>query len=429
MAVIIVFGLLFVLLALGLWMGAALMVVGFLALNVFSPHSPGMIMATITWTANNSYALTCLPLFLLMGDILYHSALSENIFAASAPWFSRVPGRLLHANILACTMFAAISGSSAATTATIGKITLREFKKRNYDSSLSIGSLAGAGTLGLLIPPSIILIVYGSLTGQSVGRLFMAGIIPGLIVAMLLSGYIAIRATLRAEIAPTTEQYTWKDRIYSLPKLLPAFSIIFLVLGGLYLGWFTPTEAAAIGVAGALVVSYASRRLNYKVLVNSVKAALETTCMILLIYTGAALLTTAVAYPGIPEKIAEGITAWGLSRYAVLIIFGAFYLMLGCLFEGVSMLVMTLPIVFPTIVGLGFDPIWFGIYITILIEVAQITPPVGINLYVIQNLTGRDIGEIIKATVPFFFLLLAGVTIITIWPQLALWLPQIMRGH
>lgn len=423
----IIFSTLFILLACGLWIGVALAISGMMAIILFTPYEQGDVLATIAWTANNSYALTCLPLFIFMGELLYRSALSDQIFSGSAPWFTRIPGRLLHSNVLACTVFAAISGSSAATTATIGRITVPEFEKRRYDRSLSIGSLAGAGTLGLLIPPSIVLIVYGSLTGKSIGRLFMAGMIPGLVIAMLFSSYIAIRGLIRPEIAPSAEQYSWRDRFSSLPKLLPALSIIGVVLGGIYMGWFTPTEAAAIGVAGAIVVSLVSRRLNGKVLVDSLGGAMGTTCMIMLIMTGAALLTTAVEYLGIPSKLAATIAGWGVSRYFVLILFGLFYLILGCFFDGVSMLVMTLPIVYPTVTGLGFDPIWFGVYVTILIEVAQITPPVGFNLYVIQNLTKRDIGEIVKSTIPFFFLLLVGVIIITIWPQLALWLPEMMR--
>jgi tripartite ATP-independent transporter DctM subunit len=423
-AIIIV--ILFVLLASGLWIGVSLAVTGIVAVILFTHYDPGRALATVAWSINRSYAITCLPLFIFMGELLYRSAISEQIFSALAPWLACIPGRLLHCNIVGCTIFAAICGSSAATTATIGKISVTELKKRGYDISIVTGSLAGAGTLGIMIPPSIPMILYGTLTGVSVGDLFMAGIIPGLLIAGLFSSYIAIRALTHSSIAPTEEEYSWRDRFLSLPKILPTSVIIIAVLGGIYSGVVTPTEAASVGVAASLLLLISSRRLTGKVLKDSLSGTLSTTCMIMLIVTGAVYLTSAVEYIGIPTMISEAVIGSLVSPLAVMILLAFFYLILGCFFDGASMLVMTLPVVFPTVTGLGFDPIWFGIFLIIMIEEAQITPPVGFNLFVIQNLSNRKIGEIVKSTIPFFLLLLIAVVIIYVWPQVATWLPSMM---
>ena len=424
--VAIVIVILFVLLASGLWIGVSLAVAGIVAVILFTHYDPGRALATVAWSINRTYAITCLPLFIFMGELLYRSAISEQIFSALAPWLVRIPGRLLHCNILGCTIFAAISGSSAATTATIGKISIAELKRRGYDISLATGSLAGAGTLGIMIPPSIPMILYGTLTGVSVGELFMAGVIPGLLIAGLFSSYISIRALLRSEIAPSAEKYSWRDRFASLPKLLPTMTIIIAVLGGIYSGVVTPTEAASIGVAASLLFLISSRRLTRKVMVDALRGTVSTTCMILLIVTGAVYLTSAVEYIGIPKKLSEAVIGSLVSPYAVITVLAFFYLILGCFFDGASMLVMTLPIVFPTVTGLGFDAVWFGIFLIIMIEEAQITPPVGFNLFVLQNISNREIGQIVKATMPFFFLMVLAAVIITVWPQVALWLPSMM---
>lgn len=424
-------GLLFLLLGGGVWIAIALALTGTISLLIFTNVPAGILLATAAWTTNNNWALSALPLFILMGELLQQTRVSEQLFTALTPWVNRLPGRLLHVNVLACTMFAAVSGSSAATTAAVGKITLPEFARLNYDRSLTLGSLAGSGTLGFLIPPSMMMIVYGVLAEVSIGKLFLAGVLPGLLIAGLFMGYIIIREITRKTSPSGTAEYrySWKERIISLPQIFPVIFLIFMVLGSIYMGWATPTEAAALGVVGAMLIAIVSRTLSWQAFTRSLMGSVRTTCMVCFIVTGAAFLSVVAAFLGIPIQLAEIVVAWGLSPYMLLIVLGLFYVVLGAFFDGFSMIIMTIPITLPMATAAGFDPLWFGIFLVLMVGLAQITPPVGFNLFVVQGLTGDDIGYIAKAAFPFFLLkILAGV-IFTVFPQIVMWLPGIMIGR
>ncbi len=419
---------LFILLAAGVWIGIALALTGLLSLLVFTSFPAGKIMAVALFNWSDSFVLASLPMFILMGELLYHSKVNRQLYEGLGPWVSRVPGKLLHSNVLACTMFAAISGSSTATLATVGTIAVPELERLGYDKKLMLGSLAGGGTLGLLIPPSISMILYSFLVEESVGQLFMAGVIPGLIVSGLFLGYIGTVSLMRPEVSPVSPQYSWKDRLRGLLGVLPVISLIFLVLGGIYLGWSTPTEAAAMGVGGAIILGLINRALNLRVLKDAITEAICISGMITFIIIGATLFATSIAYLGFSTAVAEFIVTLPVSPYVVLGLVCLLYLALGCLVEGAGMLVLTVPIIHSTMMALGFDSIWFGVFVVIMIEIAQITPPVGINLFVLSDISGQSVNSIVRASIPFFFLLLLGALIITIFPDLALWLPRQMIG-
>lgn len=424
---IVVFGILFLALACGIWVGFSLFIVGFLGMVLFSPLPPGPNMASSVWATIEKWEYVALPLFILMGEILYRSGISEKLFKALVPWLYRLPGGLLLMNIVSCTLFAAVSGSSAVTTATVGRITLAEFDKLGYDKSLAMGSLAGAGTLGFLIPPSLIMIVYAILAEVSIGKMFMAGVLPGLLLAGVYSTYIIYRGIRNPEIAPQSQEtYSWKERMLGLKDLAPTLLLILMVLGSIYGGVATPTEAAAIGVFGATVFASVNRRMNFKIMFDCLVGAVKTNAMIMLIVVGAGFLSRVMGYLGIPAAITTAITGLGLSPYLLMILLGAFYILLGCLLDGFSIVVMTLPIALPMVVAAGFDPIWFGIYLILMVEVSQITPPVGFNLFVIQGLTNEPIMRIAVYALPFFFLMLLTTAILTIFPEIALYLPELM---
>ena len=424
---LVVFGILFLALACGIWVGFSLFIVGFLGMVLFSPLPPGPNMGSSVWATVEKWEYVALPLFILMGEILYRSGISEKLFKSLVPWLYRLPGGLLLMNIVSCTLFAAVSGSSAATTATVGRITLAEFDKLGYDKSLAMGSLAGAGTLGFLIPPSLIMIVYAILAEVSIGKMFMAGILPGLLLAGIYSAYIIYRGIRNPEIAPQSQDsYSWKERMVGLKDLAPTLLLILMVLGSIYGGVATPTEAAAIGVFGATVFASINRRMNFKIMFECLVGAVKTNAMIMLIVVGAGFLSRVMGFLGIPAAITTAITGMGLSPYMLMILLGAFYILLGCLLDGFSIVVMTLPIALPMVVAAGFDPIWFGIYLILMVEVSQITPPVGFNLFVIQGLTDEPIMKIAGYALPFFFLMLLTTAILTIFPEIALYLPQLM---
>ena len=424
---LIVFGILFITLAAGIWVGFSLFIVGFMGMLIYSPLPAGNNMASSVWATVEKWEYVALPLFILMGEILYRSGISEKLFKSLVPWLYRLPGGLLLMNIVSCTLFAAVSGSSAATTATVGRITLAEFDKLGYDRKLAMGSLAGAGTLGFLIPPSLIMIVYAILAEVSIGKMFMAGILPGLLLSGIYSSYIVYRGIRNPEIAPKTqESYSWKERLVGLKDLAPTLILILMVLGSIYGGVATPTEAAALGVLGAAVFAFLNRRMNFKILFECLIGAVKTNAMIMMIVVGAGFLSRTMGFLGIPAAITRTITELGLSPYMLMILLGLFYIILGCLLDGFSIVVMTLPIALPMVTAAGFDPIWFGIYLILMVEVSQITPPVGFNLFVIQGLTDEPIVQVAKYALPFFFLMLLTTAILTLFPDIALFLPNLM---
>jgi C4-dicarboxylate transporter DctM subunit len=425
----IVFGCLFITLAAGIWVGFSLFIVGFIGMTFFSSLPAGSNMATSVWATIEKWEYVALPLFILMGEILYRSGISEKLFKALVPWLYRLPGGLLLMNIVSCTLFAAVSGSSAATTATVGRITLAEFDKLGYDKRLSMGSLAGAGTLGFLIPPSLIMIVYAILAEVSIGKMFIAGILPGLLLSGVYSVYIIYRGIRNPDIAPRgQENYSWSDRLLGLKDLTPTFILILMVLGSIYGGYATPTEAAALGVFGALAFAVMNRQMTLSIFFECLKGAVKTNAMIMLIVVGAGFLSRAMGFLGIPAAITQAITGMDLSPYMLMLLLGCVYIVLGCLLDGFSIVVMTLPIALPMVTQAGFDPIWFGIYLILMVEVSQITPPVGFNLFVIQGLTGEPIMNIARYALPFFFLMLLTTAILTLFPDIALYLPNLMAA-
>ena len=415
-------------LAFGLWIGVSLILTGIIAISFFTSLPAGKILGVSIWNTLNSWPLTCLPLFIFMGDLLSRGKLSEQLFSGLAPWVSRLPGKLLHVNVLGCGLFAAISGSSAATVATISKITLPQFKRMNYDENLSIGSIAGSGTLGFMLPPSIPMIIYGVLADVSVGRLFIAGVFPGVMMLAIFVGYIMVRGILNPSITPVSIDYTWKDRIKTLPKMLPVVSLIIVVLGTIYTGLATPTEAAAVGVAGALLISLATRALSWNLFKSALMASTATTCMMCLIVVGATYFSTAMSYLGIPQKAVMVVASMHLHPYMVIFALSILYIILGMLMDSGSMIVITLPFAIPMIKLAGFDLVWFGIYLVIMSELGQVTPPVGFNLFILQSVVQKPIGYITRVTTPFMLLLLLSAAIITAFPTVALWLPGQMMG-
>ena len=416
--------LLFVLLGSGLWIGLSLMGVAWIGMQLFTSRPVGDAMAVTLWGSLSSWTLTALPLFVWMGEILFRTKLSEDMFKGLAPWLSRIPGRLLHTNIIGCTIFAAVSGSSAATCATIGKMTLPELKKRGYPEDMTIGTLAGAGTLGLLIPPSIIMIVYGVTAEVSITRLFIAGVVPGLMLALLFMGYtVAWSLAHPDKIPPPDAELTFGQKIYASRHLIPVVGLIALVLGSIYVGIATATEAAALGVVGALVLAWAQGGMNWRIFGESLMGATRLYCMIALILAGASFLTLSMGYIGLPRKLAEFITGFGLAQFWLLFWLMIFYIILGCFLDGISMVVLTMGVILPTIQKAGIDLVWFGIFIVLVVEMAQITPPVGFNLFVLQGMTKRDITWIGRVSFPLFLLMVAAVGIIYFFPALVTWLP------
>ncbi|MFH1153591.1 MAG: TRAP transporter large permease subunit [Pseudomonadota bacterium] len=433
---LVMFGFMFLCLFSSLWIGFSLMATGIFGMLVFNLNLPpvlsvwdkiGGLLANSIYNSTNSWSLTALPLFVLMGEILYRTAISSKLLNGLLPWVASIPGRLLHINVFACSLFAAVSGSSAATTATVGKITLDELSRRGYDRSLAIGSLAGAGTLGFLIPPSLIMIIYGILSDTSIGKLFIAGILPGIMLAGSYSIYIMIIALIRPSIVPDkTETFTLKQKLKALKDLVPILLLIGSVLGGIYMGITTPTEAAAIGVIGALVLAVAFRNLTWPTLKDSLFNAVKTTCMICFIILSAAFLSQVVGFVGIARALSLYIAELNLSPYLLILVVGLMYLVLGMMLDGISIVVMTLPIVLPIVASAGFQPLWFGIFLVFMVELSQITPPVGFSIFVIQSMTTETVPAILKATFPFFMIMILMVVVITVFPDIIFFLPDRM---
>jgi tripartite ATP-independent transporter DctM subunit len=419
--------LLFAILGSGVWIGLSLLAVGMVAMQFVSSRPVGDAMALTIWGATSSWTLTALPLFLWMGEILFRTRLSQDMFKGLAPWFNRMPGRLLHVNVIGSTIFAAVSGSSAATCATIGRISLPELRKRGYPESLAVGTLAGAATLGLLIPPSIIMIVYGVAADVSIAKLFIAGVLPGLLLASLFMGYIAIWSLFNKDKIPAAEaDLSLREKLFAARHLIPVVGLIGAVLGSIYSGVATATEAAAIGVLGAFVLSAVEGSLSWKKFTEGLAAACRVYCMIGLILAGAAFLTLAMGFVGLPRHLAEFIETLNLSPLVLVMCLTVFFLILGCFLDGISMVVLTIGVLMPTVQAAGIDLIWFGIFVVLVVELAQITPPVGLNLFVLQGLTGHQITYLARAALPMFLLMLSAVLILYFFPDLVLWLPRNM---
>ncbi len=419
--------LLIAVLASGLWIGLTLLAVAVVAMQWFTSRPVGDSMVFTIWGSTSSWTLTALPLFLWMGEILFRSRLTADLFKGLAPWLNRIPGRLLHANVIGCGIFAAVSGSSAATCATIGKITLPELKKRGYPDAISMGSLAGAGTFGLLIPPSIIMIVYAVATDVSIAKLFVAGVMPGLMLMTIFSGYLVLWALRNPSQVPAADaEMTLAQKVAAGRHLIPVVALIALVIGSIYSGLATATESAALGVAGALVLSAIERSLTWKGFTEGLTAACRVYCMIGLILAGASFLTLAMGFIGLPREIAAFIGGLKLSPFMLLMLLMGFFIVLGCFLDGISMVVLTMAVLLPTVQAAGIDLLWFGIFIVLVVEMAQITPPVGFNLFVLQGLTGRELPYLARTALPFFGLLVLAVFLIYLFPLTVLWLPGLM---
>jgi tripartite ATP-independent transporter DctM subunit len=417
-------GFLLVALALGMWIGLALLATGALAIAWLTNAPVGAMAATAIWGDSNDWALTALPMFLWMGEILYRTRVSDGLFRGLAPWLSGIPGRLLHVNVIGCAMFSAVSGSSTATCATMSRIALPELKKRGYPEPVTIGSLAGAGTLGILIPPSIILIVYAVAADVSILHLFIAGILPGLLVISLFSAYILAYGLARGGAIPRETGVTWRQRMQGLRDLAPSLLLIVGVIGGMFSGVATATEVGALGVLGALTIAALMGTLTWRTFLDSAYSAVAVTCMIGLILQGSSVLSAAMAFTGIPRALAQWVATMQLNPYVLIGALCLVYLVLGTALEGVAMILLTTSIALPMVVAAGFDPLWFGVFIVIMTELSTLSPPVGFNLFVLQLMTGRDAMYVARATLPFFFLLVLAVAILAIFPEIVTWLPK-----
>ena len=416
-------------LALGVWVSVSLFVTGLVGILLFSSAPPLSVLATNIWSTSAEWSLAALPLFIWMGEILFRSRMSSDLFSGLAPWMRNLPGRLGHVGILAAGLFAAVSGSSAATCATVAKVAVPELKARGYDEKLIIGTIAGSSTLGLLIPPSIILIVYGVAAELSIARLFVAGVLPGIMVIALYMGYVILWSLKNHHKVPAKEpKLSFLNKLKRTRTLLPVALLIAGVIGSIYLGLASPTDSAAVGVAIALLLSWWFGDLNWKSFKEGLISATLTSAMIALILAGSAFLTIAMGYSNLPATLARWITEMGLNSYVLLAVLTLFFIVLGRFLDGISIVVLTTAILLPAVQAVGLDPIWFGIYLVLVVEMGQLTPPVGLNLFVLQGMTGRDIVYISKAAFPFFLLLILAVVLVVVFPQIALYLPQIMYG-
>ncbi len=422
--------LLLFLLGSGVWVGISMIAVSAIGMMLFTTRPVGDAMATTIWGTSSSWTLTALPLFVWMGEILFRTKLSENLFKGLSPWLSKLPGGLIHVNVVGCALFAAISGSSAATVATVGKMSIPELRKRKYPEKLLIGSLAGSGTLGLLIPPSIILIIYGVTIEDSIAKLFMAGILPGIMIALIFMSYVVVWSILNKELMPKSlENFTFSKKMKRSKQLLPVILLIVSVIGSIYTGIATATEAASLGVVGALILSFVQGTLNQQNFKLSLLGATKTSCMIAFILAGSTFLSLAMGFTGLPRNLAIWIQEMDLSPYFLIFVLTIFYIILGMFLDGISAVVLTMAIIEPMIRQAGFDMIWFGIYLVIVVEMAQITPPVGFNLFVLQGMAKRDMGFIAKSAFPLFLLMIFAVILIIIFPEIALWLPNQMSKN
>ena len=418
---------LFLFLGTGIWIALSLIGVATIGMMLFTSRPVGDAMATTIWSASSGWTLAALPLFIWMGEILFRTRLSENLFKGLQPWMQHLPGGLLHVNIAGSALFAAISGSSAATVATVGKMSIPELRRRKYPEKMIIGTLAGAGTLGLLIPPSITLIIYGVTVNESIAKLFIAGVIPGIVLALMFMTYVMLWSWLKGGTSEEADgSTTWADRLSALLQLLPVITLIGAVMGAIYTGVATATEAAVLGVVGALIMSVAQKSLTWESFKDSLLGATRTSSMIAFILAGSAFLTLTMGFTGIPRALAGWIAEQGLTPWQLIVMLTLFYVILGCFLDGISSIVLTMAVVEPIVRQAGFDMIWFGVFLMIVVEIAQITPPIGFNLFVLQGMTGRDMDFIAKAAAPMFLIMLLAVVVLSVFPGLATWLPSQM---
>ena len=419
---------LFTLLGSGVWVGLALMGVAWVGMELFTSRPVGDVMLTTIWSASSSWTLTALPMFIWMGEILYRTRLSEDMFRGLSPWMAPLPGGLVHTNIVGCTVFAAVSGSSAATLTTVGKMSIPELRKREYPERMIIGTLAGAATLGLMIPPSLTLIVYGVTINESITKLFFAGIVPGLVLAAMFMGYVAIYSQFGKDWKPLREaRLGLVAKLRNARFLAPVISLILVVIGSMYLGFATATEAAAFGVIGSLLLALSQGSLTRKTFFESLMGATRTSAMIALILAGAAFLSLSMGFTGLPRGLADLIAQWNLSRFELLLVLLVFYIILGCFLDGISSVVLTMAVVEPMVREAGIDLIWFGIFIVVVVEMAQITPPIGFNLFVLQGMTNHEMSYIARAAIPMFLIMVLMVFVLIAFPELATWLPDNIR--
>ena len=411
----------------GIWVALSMIGVSAIGMMLFTSRPVGDAMATTIWGTSSSWTLTALPLFVWMGEILFRTKLSENLFKGLSPWMQKLPGGLIHVNVVGCALFAAISGSSAATVATVGKMSIPELRKRNYPEKILLGSLAGSGTLGLLIPPSIILIIYGVAVQESIAKLFIAGIIPGIMIALIFMSYVIIWSLInKKEMPKIIEEYSFLEKVKRSKQLLPVIILILAVIGSIYTGIATATEAASLGVVGALILSYLQKSLTIDTFKSSLLGATKTSCMIAFILAGSTFLSLAMGFTGLPRNLAIWIQSMDLSPYLLIFVLMIFYIILGMFLDGISAVVLTMAIIEPMIRQAGFDMIWFGIFLVIVVEMAQITPPVGFNLFVLQGMANKDMGYIARSAFPLFLLMVLAVVLVVIFPEIALWMPEQM---
>tara|TARA_B100000700_G_scaffold12953_1_gene13067 strand:- start:3845 stop:5155 length:1311 start_codon:yes stop_codon:yes gene_type:complete len=411
----------------GVWVALSMVGVSTIGMILFTSRPVGDAMATTIWGTSSSWTLTALPLFVWMGEILFRTKLSQNLFEGLSPWMQRLPGGLIHVNVVGCALFAAISGSSAATVATVGKMSIPELRKRNYPEKILLGSLAGSGTLGLLIPPSIILIIYGVTVQESIAKLFMAGILPGVMIAIIFMGYVMVWSIINKKKMPEiSENFSLIEKIKKSGQLIPVIALILAVIGSIYSGIATATEAASLGVLGALLLSFFQKSLSWDTFKNSLLGATKTSCMIAFILAGSSFLSLAMGFTGLPRNLAIWIEGMQLSPYVLIFVLMIFYIILGMFLDGISAVVLTMAIIEPMIRQTGFDMIWFGIFLVVVVEMAQITPPVGFNLFVLQGMANKDMGYIARSAFPLFLLMVLATVIIIIFPEIALWLPEKM---
>ena len=426
---LVLFILLLLLLTGGVWIGISLAAVAWFGLHFFTNTPPDVNLFQSFWGSSASWTLAALPLFVWMGEILYRTKLSEEMFEGLAPWLGWLPGRLMHVNILGCAIFGTVSGSSAATCATIAKVALPELKRRGYDEKTCLGSLAAAGTLGILLPPSIIMVVYAVAAEVSIIKVFLAGFIPGFVLTALFSGYIVVWALLNPSKTPREDvKYTLMEKLYKTRLLIPCTVLIVFVVWVMVIGWATATEAAAYGVLGALVIAWWSGGLDRASFTASLMGATRLSCMIMFILAGASFLSSCMAFTGIPRALAEWVASLEPNKYMLIAILAGIYILLGTALDGVSMIVLTTSIVLPMVEKAGFDLVWFGIFIVLLVEIAELTPPLGFNIFVLQTMTGRDSNYVALASAPFFFMMVLCIALITAFPALATWLPDFLIG-